>query len=77
MKKVIAFFFAATLLSCGNNADTGDSNTDSGAQTEIGGVENVNGNIPDTTATGGTPTSGSNAKPIDSSYADTSGAKTR
>ena len=75
MKKMFAFFLTVMLISCGNDSDSTGGTTDSAGQTEIGGVENVNGNIPDTTATGGTPTSGSNTKAVDSSYADTTNKK--
>lgn len=75
MKKILAFFLLVALAGCGNNADKDGTTSDSTTQTEIGGVENVNGNIPDTTSTGGTPTSGNNTKAVDSSYADTTGKK--
>ncbi|HVG13759.1 MAG TPA: hypothetical protein VM935_02325 [Chitinophagaceae bacterium] len=75
MKKIFAFFLTIVLISCGNDSDSAGGASDSTGQTEIGGVENVNGNIPDTTATGGTPTSGNNTKAIDSSYADTTNKK--
>lgn len=44
------------LTSCGNNGgnDTGDASSDT-AVTQYRGVENVNGNIPDTIATGAEP----------------------
>ena len=58
------------LVSCNGNNNENSSTTDS-TTTEVGGVENVNGNIPDTAAMGATPNSGNNQPPVDSSYADT------
>lgn len=47
---------AALAASCGNssNTDTTETGTDTSA-TQYRGVENVNGNIPDTAATGAEP----------------------
>jgi hypothetical protein len=70
MKRMLAIAILTSLFSCGNGGKSGDTSGDS-AQTEIGGVENVNGNIPDTLSTGATPQSGDNATRIDSTYADT------
>lgn len=71
MKQIFALALAFGLFSCGSNEGQGGDTSNDTARTEIGGVENVNGNIPDTTATGGTPRSGNNMPPVDSSYADT------
>ncbi|WP_132051033.1 hypothetical protein [Pseudocnuella soli] len=55
MKKIVCALATVVLLaSCGNDADTTDTVSDS-ANTTIRGVENVNGNIPDTAATGAQP----------------------
>jgi hypothetical protein len=70
MKYIIWIALVSVFISCNSNSDK-NTTTDEGGQTEIGGVENVNGNIPDTSAMGATPRSGNNTKPIDSSYADT------
>ena len=71
MKRLIIMVLVIGLFSCNNNdGQAGDTVTDT-TRTDIGGVENVNGNIPDTTAMGATPRSGNNTPPIDSSYADT------
>ena len=70
---MIKFFITAALLiglvSC-NSDSNAEANSNDSTTTEIGGVENVNGNIPDTSAMGATPSSGSNQPHIDSSYAD-------
>ena len=58
------------LVSCNNNSND-EANSNDSTTTEIGGVENVNGNIPDTAAMGATPNSGDNQPHVDSSYADT------
>ena len=72
MKRLIAMALLVGLFSCGdsNDGQGGDTTSDT-ARTDVGGVENVNGNIPDTTATGATPHTGTNVPPVDSSYADT------
>ena len=76
MKRLFAVALLIGLFSCGNNNDGQGADTSSDTtRTDVGGVENVNGNIPDTTATGATPRSGSNTPPIDSSYADTANKK--
>lgn len=55
MKQISLALAAMMLLSaCGNDATTTDAGTDSAGAT-IRGVENVNGNIPDTAATGAEP----------------------
>lgn len=61
------------MFSCNSNSDDNSSANDT-TTTEVGGVENVTGNIPDTTTMGGTPNS--QTPPVDSSYADTT-TKTR
>ena len=71
MKRLFTMALLIGLFSCGNNEGQGADTSADTTRTEIGGVENVNGNIPDTTVTGGTPRSGSNTPPVDSSYADT------
>ncbi len=67
-KAVMASFVFVTLLSCGNSGNNNNGSTtgtnDSGYN-DIRGVENLNGNIPDTTATGATPHS--DHPPMDSS----------
>ncbi len=55
MKQICSALAAVLLLAaCGNDATTTDATSDS-ANTTIRGVENVNGNIPDTAATGAQP----------------------
>jgi hypothetical protein len=76
MKKIIAFILIVGIASCNNNSKEDTSATDS-TTTEIGGVQNVNGNIPDTAAMGATPNSGDNQPHIDSTYADTASKKPR
>ena len=70
MKKFTIMALSIWLVSCNSNNNENSSTTDS-TTTEIGGVENVNGNIPDTTSMGATPNSGNNQPHVDSSYADT------
>ena len=74
MKKLLAAAFVICFISCNSNSNDTSSTTDT-STTEIGGVENVNGNIPDTSAMGATPNSKDNRLSVDSSYADTT-AKT-
>lgn len=74
MKLFFAMALLIGLFSCGNNSQDADSSSDT-TRTDVGGIENVNGNIPDTTATGATPRSGSNTPPVDSTYADTANKK--
>lgn len=71
MKQVFALALLIGMFSCNNNEGQGADTSSDTARTEIGGVENVNGNIPDTTTMGGTPRTGDNMPPVDSSYADT------
>ncbi len=71
MKHIIGLALIIVFMSCNGNGESTVTSSDSSSQTEVGGVENVNGNIPDTTNTGATPQSGNNMKAIDSSYADT------
>ena len=49
--------FAAILIiaSCNNNSDMGETDATDSTATEYRGVENVNGNIPDTINTGAEP----------------------
>lgn len=57
MNKLVGLCAAVLLLaSCGNNggSDTTDASSDTSV-TQYRGVENVNGNIPDTTTTGAEP----------------------
>lgn len=68
MKKFTAVALFLFLVSCNSNSET-SSSIDS-TTSEIGGVENVNGNIPDTAAMGATPNSPNNQPRVDSSYAD-------
>lgn len=49
MKKILFASFVLVITSCNNDSD-GSSNTDT-TVTNVSGVENVNGNIPDTTNT--------------------------
>ena len=70
MKKLIASIVIIGFISC-NNANNETTSTTDSITTQIGGVENVNGSIPDTTSMGGTPNSGENQPHVDSSYADT------
>lgn len=72
MKKLIGLALVVTLFSCNSNDGQGADTSSDTARTDIGGVENVNGNIPDTTDRGATPRTGSNTPPVDSIYADTS-----
>ena len=76
MKKLITFILIVGITSCNSNSNDNASATDS-TTTEVGGVENVNGNIPDTAAMGATPNSGDNQPHIDSTYADTATKKPR
>jgi hypothetical protein len=76
MKKLIAFILIVGITSCNSTGNDDTSATDS-TTTEVGGVENVNGNIPDTTAMGATPNSGDNQPHVDSTYADTATKKPR
>lgn len=57
MKKILTVFAAALLLAaCGNNNEGADAgNAPESPTTPYTGVENVNGNIPDTAATGAEP----------------------
>jgi hypothetical protein len=64
MKKFIGVILLIGFMSCNGRKNENTSSTDS-TTTEIGGVQNVNGNIPDTTSMGATH--------IDSTYADTAG----
>ena len=71
MKRLFsAAFLISLLISCNNSNET--STTTDTTTSDIAGVENVNGNIPDTAAGGATPNSPDNTKPVDSTYADTS-----
>lgn len=56
MKQLLtAAIITAALVSCGNSgSNTADVDSDTSV-TQYRGVENVNGNIPDTTATGAEP----------------------
>jgi hypothetical protein len=76
MKKLIAFIFIVGITSCNSNSNDNASATDT-TTTEIGGVQNVNGNIPDTAAMGATPNSRDNQPHVDSTYADTATKKPR
>ena len=76
MKKLIAIILIVGITSCNSNSNDNTSATDS-TTTEVGGVENVNGNIPDTAAMGATPNSGDNQPHVDSTYADTANKKSR
>lgn len=49
-----AALLTGILTSCGNSSSTADTGNDTTA-TQYRGVENVNGNIPDTAATGAEP----------------------
>ena len=49
MKKILFAAFVLVLASCNNDSE-GSSDTDT-TVTNVSGVENVNGNIPDTTNT--------------------------
>lgn len=51
---LIAAACVALMASCGNSSDTTDTGSDT-TVTQFRGVENVNGNIPDTGATGAEP----------------------
>jgi hypothetical protein len=70
IKKFIAASLVIFLFGCNSNNNEETTSNDS-ATTEVGGVENVNGNIPDTASMGATPNSGDNQPHVDSSYADT------
>ena len=72
MKVIIALALMISMLSC-NNSKTDTSSTTDSTTSEVGGVQNVNGNVPDTTSMGATPNSGSNTPHVDSTYADTAG----
>lgn len=56
MIKYCCTLIATALLfaSCGNNSESADASADTSV-TQFRGVENVNGNIPDTAATGAEP----------------------
>ena len=71
MKQIFVMVLLIGLFSCNNNDGQGGDTVTDTTRTDIGGVENVNGNIPDTTTMGATPRSGTNTPPIDSNYADT------
>ena len=72
MKYFFSLVWVALLFGCGGGSDSqADDAFNDTVRTDIGGVENVNGNIPDTTTMGATPRSGDNTPPIDSTYADT------
>jgi hypothetical protein len=73
MKVLVISALAIVMFSCNSNSNDNSSANDT-TSTDVGGVENVNGNIPDTTSRGSTPTSPT--PPVDSSYADTT-TKTR
>jgi hypothetical protein len=51
---LIAAAITGVLTSCGNSSNTADASSDTSV-TQYRGVENVNGNIPDTAATGAEP----------------------
>ncbi|HZF63682.1 MAG TPA: hypothetical protein VEZ55_04325 [Chitinophagaceae bacterium] len=70
MKKIFAIALVVFFGCNSNDGQGGDASTDD-TRTDIGGVRNVNGNIPDTNALGATPRSGGNVPPVDSTYADT------
>ena len=74
MKKILYTAVLYAFIACNTSGDksSGSDTTTS----EVGGVENVNGNIPDTGTMGATPNSPSNQTTVDSTYADTAG-KTR
>jgi hypothetical protein len=71
MKKFIGVILLIGFISCNSSNNENTSSTDS-TTTEIGGVQNVNGNIPDTSM-GATPNSPDNQPHVDSTYADTVG----
>jgi hypothetical protein len=70
MKRLFAMALLVGLFSCGNNDGQGADTSSDTSRTDVGGIENVNGNVPDTTTMGSTPRSGSNTPPVDSNYAD-------
>ena len=70
IKKFTAVALLVCLFSCNSNSNEEATSNDT-STTEVGGVENVNGNIPDTAAMGATPNSENNQPLVDSSYADT------
>lgn len=70
MKKFMALMLLISFIGCNGNSNETSTTSDT-TTSEVGGVENVNGNIPDTTSMGATPNSGDNQPRIDSSYADT------
>ena len=70
IKKITAVALLICFVACNSSSNEETTSTDS-TTTEIGGVENVNGNIPDTTTMGATPNSENNQPRVDSSYADT------
>ena len=72
MKKA---FLVIAIASCFVACSGGENKADNNTPTEIGGVENVNGNIPDTNSMGATPQGDNSAGHVDSSYADTAGKK--
>ncbi|GAC1419921.1 MAG: hypothetical protein NVS1B13_24260 [Flavisolibacter sp.] len=49
MKKIFTFLMAVSLLSCNSSSN---NNSSSDSTTDIKAVQNVNGNIPDTTNSG-------------------------
>lgn len=66
MKKFIAVALVIGCISCNSsNNETGSSDS---TTTGIGGVQNVNGNIPDTTSMSASP---DHQPHVDSTYADT------
>jgi hypothetical protein len=72
MKKITSAAFLILLMSCNSGDSSTKTTTADSTQTDVGRVENVNGNIPDTTLSGATPNSKDNASThIDSTYADT------
>ena len=66
MKKFIVMALVISFISC-NSSNNETSSTDS-TTTKIGGVQNVNGNIPDTTSMSASP---GHQPHVDSTYADT------
>ena len=70
IKKFVTVALLIGLVSCNSNSSE-ESTTNDSTTSEIGGVENVNGNIPDTASMGATPNSENNQPHVDSSYADT------
>lgn len=54
VKLFCTLLIAAIFAGCGNNSQPADTSSDTSV-TQFRGVENVNGNIPDTAATGAEP----------------------